>query len=240
MRGALVQDAPHVGDGAEQRKYARIEADVPCSVATSTDAFEARAANLSRSGAGVVGPDGLARTGETVTVMLERGGELPPLAMAGKVVRQVPRGGQVLYGVQFAPMPPEQETELVELLQQLSGGKGVGRREHPRVAARIAVNCRSEDIFRGFLNDLSKGGMSVKTLRDVEPGHRLSVSFGMPNHKGLVEIAGEVVSSQKLEHGFRIGVRFESFSDADRAKVEALLDQLLGINLPDAEIVEDD
>jgi hypothetical protein len=241
MRRFLVQDgALKVADGIEQRKYARIEASIACSVATSVDAFEAAVANLSRSGAGIIGPDGAAKVGETVTLMLERAEGLVTLAVPGKVVRIEHRGERCLYGVHFEPLPPDDEAQLVMLLQLISGGKGQGRRAHPRVAARIEVNCRSEGIFRGFLNDLSKGGLSVKTLRDVPIGRPLVVSFGVPGVKGLFEINGEVVSSQKLEHGFRLGVHFTPLAGDDRDQVGRLLDLLLGLRLPEAEILEED
>lgn len=234
------QDAARLGDGADQRKYARIEASIACSIATAVDAFEAAVANLSKSGAAILGPEGAAKVGETITVMLERAEGQVTVALPGKVVRIEQRDARTLYGVQFAALPPDEEAQLGLLLQLVAGGKGQGRRSHPRVSARIEVNCRTEAIFRGFLNDLSKGGMSVKTLRDVELGQTLKVSFGVPGLKGLVEISGEVVSSEKLPHGFRLGVNFAPLGADDRSQVNKLLDVLLGIELPDAEVLPDD
>lgn len=236
-----------VGDGADQRKFARIEASIACSVATSVDAFEAEVANLSKSGAGILGPPLAAKVGETVTLLLERVGDIMSLAVPGTVVRTEAREERMLYGVAFSPMPPDEEAQLVELLQHVSAGKGTGRRTHPRVAARVEVNCRTEGIFRGFLNDMSKGGLSVKTLRDVELGKTITVSFGVPGLRNVVELSGEVVSSQKLPHGFRLGVKFKPLGEDDRAQVGELLDVLLGVHLPEAEqqlpepeIVDDD
>jgi type I restriction enzyme R subunit len=80
----------------------------------------------------------------------------------------------------------------------------------------------------------------MKTLRDVELGKQMVVSFGVPGLKGLVEINGEVVSSQKLEHGFRLGVTFSPLAGEDRDQVNRLLDLLLGIHLPEAELLPDD
>jgi c-di-GMP-binding flagellar brake protein YcgR len=227
-----------VADGAEQRKYARIEASISCTVATPTDAFEALVANLSKGGAGIIGPHGAAAVDDTITLMLERAEGLVTLSLSGRVVRVDGKGERALYGVQFDALPPDDERQLALLLQLLAAGRGSGRREHPRVAARIEVACRSEDIFRGFLNDLSKGGMSVKTLRDVPIGEQLVVSFGVSGLKDLVELSGEVVTSQKLPHGFRLGVRFEPIGDDTREQVSRVLDVLLGL-VPTAEIVDD-
>src|SRR4051812_17871743 len=107
MCGPLVQDAARLSDGADQRKHARIEASIACSVATSVDAFEAEIANLSKSGAAVLGPAGAAQIGETVTLMLERAEGEITVAVPAKVVRIEARDELTLYGVHFEPLPPE-------------------------------------------------------------------------------------------------------------------------------------
>jgi len=231
---------PGLGDGADKRKYARIETSISCTVATASDGFDAAVADLSKGGAGVLGPEGACDVGEKVTLMLERAEGVVNLSVPGTVVRRALRGEHTLYGIEFDPLPPDEESQLTMLLQLISSGKGPGRRAHPRVAARVDVTCKSEDSFRGFLNDLSRGGLSVKTLRDVELGKTLVVSFGVPGIRGLVEVAGVVVSNQKLEHGWRIGVFFTPMKDEDREQVNRTLDVLLGIKVVPAELVEDE
>ncbi len=228
-----------MGDGAEQRKYARIETSISCTVATSADGFDAAVVNLSKGGAAVLGPEGVCGVGEKVTLMLERAEGVVNLSVPGTVVRRELRGEHTLYGVEFDPLPPDEESQLTLLLQMVAAGKGPGRRAHPRVAARVDVTCKSEDSFRGFLNDLSRGGMSVKTLRDVELGKTLVVSFGVPGIRGLVEVSGIVVSNQKLEHGWRIGLFFTPMKEEDREQVNRTLDVLLGIKVVAGELVED-
>jgi uncharacterized protein (TIGR02266 family) len=228
-------------DAAEQRRFARIESSLVCSLATATDAFEAAVVNLSKSGAAILGPDGAARVGDTVTLLVERAEGLMSVALPGQVVRTEERDERTLYGVAFEALPPDEEHQLAMLLQMISAQRGPGRREHPRVAARISVNCRSESIFRGWLNDLSKGGVSVRCAREVKVGQPLTVSFGAPGLKGLVEITGEVVTSQSLETGqWRVGLRFTPLSEDEREQVTRMLDTLLGIALPTAEIVDDE
>lgn len=227
-------------DGADQRQFARIESSLMCSVATATDAFEAAVVNLSKGGAAILGPDGAAKIGESVTLLIERSEGLMSVALPGEVVRIEERGERMLYGVDFGALPPDEQQQLAMLLQMLSGQSGTGRREHPRVSARIAVRCRSEDVFRAWLNDLSKGGLSVKCAREVKLGRTLTVSFGLPGVKGLVEVSGQVVSAAPIEGGqWRLGVRFVPLSEDERAQVERALETLLGIELPQAEIVED-
>jgi c-di-GMP-binding flagellar brake protein YcgR len=218
-----------VGDGSDQRKFARIESSVTCSVATSADAFEAEIVNLSKGGAAVVGPIGAAKEGDTVTLLLEESTSPVSVAFPAQVMRVERRGAEELFGVQFEPLPPDEEAMLAELIAHVSRGKGQGRREHPRVSARIDVNCQSEDIFRACLNDLSRGGLSLMSGRDVDKGETLTVKFHMPQAKDLLEVAGEVVSSQKIEGGYRLGVRFGPHTPEARAAVDRTLDEMLGV-----------
>jgi c-di-GMP-binding flagellar brake protein YcgR len=224
----------------EQRKYARIESSIVCSVASATEAFEAVVANLSKSGAAIIGPDGVG-VGESLTVMLERAQGLVTVSLPCTVVRKEERGERVLYGVEFEQLPPDDEERLVSLLQSLAAGRGQGRRTHPRVGVRVEVVCRTETIFRTKVHDLSRGGLSLKSGKPLPPGSAISVSYGMANIQGLVEVSGEVVSSQPAEGGgFRVGVRFDPLSAEEQAQVNYTLDVLLGIGLAEAQVVEED
>ena len=225
---------------SDQRRHARIEASLVCSVATATEMVEAVVASLSKSGASIIGPSGAAAEGDTVTLMLERTEGLVTVSLAGTVVRKEERDQRGLYDVRFEPLPPGDEAQLVLLLQLLAAGGGQGRRAHPRVATRVEVVCRTDGIFRGWVNDLSRGGLSVKCVRDVAVGKPIDVSFGVKGLKGLVEVKGEVMSSQPVDGGFRVGVRFVPLSVDDQAQVNRALDLLLDIALPDAQILEDE
>lgn len=197
-------------------------------------------ANLSRSGAAIIASLSAAAVRETVTLMLERDEGLVTLSLPGTVVRKDEQEQRACYGVEFEPLPPDDEAQLGLLLQLLVDGRGQGRRAHPRVATRVEVACRTESIFRGWVGDLSKGGLSLKCLRDVAVGNPLAVSFGVRGLKGLVEVSGEVVSSQPVEGGFRLGLQFAPLSATEQAQVNRTLDLLLDIALPDGQIVGDD
>lgn len=225
---------------AENRKYARIESSIACSVATATRAFEAVVANLSRGGLALIGPEGV-EVGEALTVILERFEGQVTVSLPGTVVRTEERDERRVYGVQFAPLAPEDDAQLLKLLRLLAAGRGQGRRTTPRVAVRVEVACRTESTFRTRLNDLSRGGLSFRSVKHLAPGTTITISFGVQGLKGLVEVSGEVVSCQPLEPGrFRVGVRFDSLSRAEQAQVNATLDVLMGITLPSGELVEED
>lgn len=225
---------------ADKRKHARIETSLVCTLATARDAVEAVVANLSKGGAAIIASRSAAEVGETITVMLERNEGLITLSLGGTVVRKEEQDQRARYGVEFDALPPDEEAQLGVLLQLLLAGAGQGRRAHPRVATRFEVTCRTEEIFRGWVNDLSKGGLGLKSVKDVPVGRSLTVSFGVKGLKGLVEVVGEVVSSQPMEGGFRLGVHFVPLSATEQAQVNRTLDLLLDIALPDGEVVEED
>lgn len=225
---------------AEHRKHARIEASLVCTLATASDTADAVVANLSKGGAAILAPLNAAQVGELVTLMLERSEGLVTLALTSTVVRKEERDGRGVYGLEFEPLPPDDEAQLALLLQLLLAGSGGGRREHPRVAARVEVTCRTETIFRAWLNDLSKGGLSLRATKDVAVGEELVVSFGLPGLKGLVEVRARVSSRQAVGDAFRLGVQFVPLTATEQAQVNRTLDVLLELALPDGEVLEDD
>lgn len=209
-------------------------------MATATGVFDGVVANLSKGGAAIIAAPSAAEDGELVTLMLEREEGLVSLSLTGTIVRKEVLDARARYGVEFNPLPPEEEAQLRLLLQLLLSRSGLGRRAHPRVATQVEVVCRTEDIFRGWLSDLSKGGLAIKSVRDVALGNPIAISFGVRGLERLVEVSGEVVSSQAIAESFRLGVKFAPLSVSEQAQVTRTLDLLLEIALPDGEVVEEE
>lgn len=224
----------------DQRKHARIESSLVCNMATGTEVFEGVVANLSRGGALIMASRSAAAVGDTVTLMLEREEGLLSLSLPGTVVRKDEDEERARYGVEFEPLPPGDESQLTMLLQLLINGRGQGRRAHPRIAARIEVVCRTESLFRGWVNNLSRGGLSLRCARDVPVGDPIEVSFGIRGLNRLVEVDAEVVSNHPVEGGFQLGLQFAPLSAEEQAQVNRTLDLLLEIAMPDAQIIADD
>ncbi len=217
--------------GEERRRWARIEASLECTVASADQTFEAQVVNVSRGGVAVMAPSGLIKDGESVSVMLERGEGTISLAVSGTVVRIVGEGDETVYGVHFEALPPDSEEQLVALLKLLAGGRGPGRREHPRVSTRINVRCKSRERFDALLSDLSKGGFSIRCPGAVEEGALLTVEFGVAQHAELIAIEGKVMHVEALPDGKHIaGLSFTPPTAEQRAKVQQLLDLLLGLD----------
>ena len=225
---------------SDKRTHARIESSIVCNMATGTEVFDAVLANLSKGGALIIASRAAASVSDTVTLMLEREEGLVTLSLPGTVVRKDEDDERARYGVEFEPLPPGDESQLTMLLQLLITGRGQGRRAHPRVAARIEVVCRTESLFRGWVNNLSRGGLSLRCVKDVAVGQPIEVSFGVRGLNRLVEVSAEVVSNHPVEGGFQLGLQFAPLSEGEQAQVNRTLDLLLEIAMPDAEIVPEE
>ena len=120
---------------SDQRKHARIESSLVCNIATATGVFDAVVANLSKGGAAIIAGLAVAEVSQTVTLMLEREEGLVTLSLPGTVVRKEEQDQRGLYGVEFEPLPPDDDAQLGMLLQLLLTATGQGRRA---IATRAA------------------------------------------------------------------------------------------------------
>lgn len=211
---------------ADRRRFARIEASLDCTLATETETVKAKVVNLSRTGVAVLCPMSL-EAGQRLTLLLED--RKMSVGLTGEVVRKTAIAGELGYGVRFDALPPVAEEELVALLKELAAGKGAGRRAFPRVAARVAVVCKTRESFEATLSDLSQGGLKVRCPKPVAEGLVLELSLGMPNAGGLLTLQGEVRHCQPEGQHFSVGVRFAPVDGEERKAVTNLLEVLLGI-----------
>jgi c-di-GMP-binding flagellar brake protein YcgR len=225
----------------EQRSAARIETTISCGVATATTSFDAQVANLSLSGAALLGPAAAAERGESVTLMFEHQDGVVSFAVTAEVVRVVDQGEFTLYGVHFENIPPEVRGELVMLLRLIAAGRGADKRAAPRVARRVVVTCGTHESFRAVLNDLSRGGFSVNCTKELQVGEQLHARFGVSGLPDLIEVQGPVVNITPLGDGrFRLGAKFDPLPQASIARIESLIEVLLGLGPRNAVIVTDD
>lgn len=226
--------------GEDQRRHGRIETSLECNVAGPEGNFEARVLNLSRGGAALEAALGQAEQGGAVMLLLERAEGAFSLALSATVVRVTPSPRGATYGLAFDPPPPDVDDELVRLLQTLAEARGTGRRASPRIAARVRVQCRTRESFLGTMTDLSRGGMSVRCPRPVEPGGTLAVSFGVEGLADLLHVSGEVVRVDLRPDGaFQVGVKFDPPTIADTERARRLFRLLLGL-APRQGVLEDE
>jgi c-di-GMP-binding flagellar brake protein YcgR len=211
---------------ADRRRFARIEASLDCTLATETETVKAKVVNLSRTGVAVLCGQSL-EVGARLTLLIEN----PKISvgLTGEVVRKTAIAGELGYGVRFDALPPQAEEELVELLRELAAGKGSGRRAFPRIAARVAVICKTRESFEATLSDLSQGGLKVRCPKPVAENMVLELVLGMPGATGLLTLHGDVRHCAPEGQHFSVGVKFAPVSDEERKAVTNLLEVLLGI-----------
>ena len=217
-------------DPDEQRTHARIETSLDCTVVGEEVDFKATVSNLSRGGAGLIGPADKAAIGTHLLILLERREGDFALALEAHVARLESRGDTALYGVHFEDLPPDIDAELVRLLKVLAAGPGLGRRESPRIAARVRVSCSGKDALVATLNDLSRGGLSVVSDYAVEVGERLGVDFSVGDGAVITAVSGDVVGVSQLDDGrCRVSLKFDPPTAEDRARVLLLLEVMLAL-----------
>ena len=174
---------------ADRRRFARIEASLACTIATASETVKAQVVNLSRTGVAVICGHSM-ETGAKITLLIEN--STLTVGLTGEIVRKAAIAGELSYGVKFDPLPPQADEELVELLRELAAGKGSGRRAFPRVAARVAVICKTRESFEATLSDLSQGGLKVRCPKPVAENMVLELALGMPGATGLLTLHGDV------------------------------------------------
>ena len=98
------------------------------------------------------------------------------------------------------------DTEKKELLIKLEQHRHNERRKHPRKPAFIPVECSSpEACFTDFIQDISSGGVFIKTDGHFFVGQQITLTFTIPKKGEDVTVNGEVIRVNTQG----IGVKFQ-------------------------------
>ncbi len=95
------------------------------------------------------------------------------------------------------------------------------RRQYPRLIPDAALLVSLGRSKRGFLSDLSEGGMAFDGLVAESSPNVISLAFDLPEGGGLIEAVAEVVWTCESRH--RTGVRFLELAEASRQKLREWL-----------------
>jgi len=99
------------------------------------------------------------------------------------------------------------EDQQRPLLSQLEAYESGNRREHPRTPCVVPVDYATQDqIFKGFIQDISAGGLFIKPRSSFSVGEEITLTFSPPNYQEPIKIKGEIVRSNRLG----IGVKFKT------------------------------
>ncbi len=101
-------------------------------------------------------------------------------------------------------MSVTERRDLLNMLEDLSDGF---RRNHPRKACDLAVDCVSSDrVFKDFMRNISVGGTFIETRIPFSMGEEMTMTFAPANSEDRIKVTGEIVWTGRLG----IGVKFET------------------------------
>jgi Tfp pilus assembly protein PilZ len=99
------------------------------------------------------------------------------------------------------------EDQQRALLSQLEAYQNGNRREHLRTPCFIPADFATQDqVFKGFIQDISAGGLFIKPRTSFSVGEKISLTFSPPNYQEPIKINGDIVRSDRLG----IGVKFKT------------------------------
>jgi hypothetical protein len=87
---------------------------------------------------------------------------------------------------------------------------------------------------------MSRGGLSLRSDQGAQIGDEVDVSIGVQGIDGIVEVTGSVVSCQKVESTYRLGLKFLPMDPKERAQIDRVLEVLLSLRVANAQIVDDE
>ena len=113
-----------------------------------------------------------------------------------------------------------QQTELLGLIDDRWGEKSrKADRKDFFMTVDYVVNDR---YYRDFIQDMSNGGVFIKTRQKFEPGQDVLMTFMSPDQQKPFKILGEIMRT--LDDG--IGVRFKKESQVQEEIIAALVTQI--------------
>ncbi len=97
------------------------------------------------------------------------------------------------------------EDQCERLLEKLERWKSKKRRRDPRRPCSVPVDYATGDrIFKGFIKDISSGGVFVESRKALDLGEEITLTFTSPDLPKPVKIKGEIVRKNLLG----VGVKF--------------------------------
>lgn len=214
--------------GEERRRAARIAVQIPCRARGERAEVEAVLRDVSAVGARLVVPEPVADDLGAVALEVPAGDAHEGLSVRGRVMYHRDRPEGVVLGVQFLDLDADGHRALMRFLEAVLEGEGGGDREHPRVAHRVEVTCRTKDRAKAVLEDVSKGGLRLRVPEALPPGEPIEVSLTVGKLDRPLSLSGEVVRSETVDGEVYAAVKLDELAGADAAMLEKLLKLVVG------------
>lgn len=218
----------------ERRAHARIAVPIIVRVVDGKKGQELLARDISRSGLFLLSSDPPGQVGTVLTLRLALTAGIKPVEVRAEIVRVVldpedRKGGVLGFGAHFVDLSPEQERNLLNLLDRAMLGRGNMRRIYPRVYHLIEIRARSKTELRAVLRDIGEGGVGLTLDRALLIDEEVALEISRGKGEPMLKLQGWVASCVALGSGmtsFRIGLRFGRMSAPVRADLQAFLKKL--------------
>jgi uncharacterized protein (TIGR02266 family) len=120
-------------------------------------------------------------------------------------------------------LPQDQLEALLSQLEKklIDAAKSEGDRKNVRISCLISVDyADSERVFKDYIQDISAGGVFIKTREPFSIGEEIILSMSLSGQENAFKIPAEVV--RNAPDG--IGVRFKMTSQVQKAIIESLVE----------------
>jgi uncharacterized protein (TIGR02266 family) len=119
-------------------------------------------------------------------------------------------------------LPGDRLEKLLDQLEKMiiAEAKREGDRKNVRISCLISVDyADSERVFKDYIQDISAGGVFIKTRESFSMGEEIVLSMSLSGEGNAFKIPAEVV--RKAPDG--IGVRFKMTSQVQQAIIESFV-----------------
>ena len=219
-------------DEREKRVHARIAVPLNARIVIGSAETELAVRDVSLRGIFLYCRSPPGPVGTAVILKLALTAGIKPLLVHGRIVRVVvdPKAaGTILgIGVEFDTGGPEQDRQVLSLLDRAMLGRGTNNRAFPRICYLLEVVCRTKDGVKALLRDIGEGGVGLTVEQSFTKDQDVTVEIGVAKGATL-KLPGWVVSSEAiLAHPgqFRVGVRFGRLSAETREELNVFLEAL--------------
>jgi uncharacterized protein (TIGR02266 family) len=120
-------------------------------------------------------------------------------------------------------LPGDRLEKLLDQLEKMiiAEAKREGDRKNVRISCLISVDyADSERVFKDYIQDISAGGVFIKTRESFSMGEEIVLSMSLSGEGNAFKIPAEVV--RKAPDG--IGVRFKMTSQVQQAIIESFVE----------------
>ncbi|UCD85957.1 MAG: TIGR02266 family protein [Deltaproteobacteria bacterium] len=177
--------------------------------------------------------------GTEVRLLFTLPGSTKEIKILGKVVHTITReegrqrNQETGMGIEFIDFSPSSKIEISEYIEGLLAEKDVAieqRRKHPRFESRIKIGFKSvRDFLWEYSEDISKGGLFVKTNNPMPLKSRLQLKLCLPGRHREISVTGEVVYIVKAGDARKapgMGIQLVDLDKNARSEIDEYLEEL--------------